>query len=103
MRIGRIKVIFNLPLHVLEEYSGREIPTNLPQESLAYIEWYTKLQSAAEKNYLMYKISKPPIQADGNISSEIIHLLLYDRAVSFFPNLISIEPWKKKHGQQEKC
>src|SRR5436853_6193583 len=72
MRIGRIKVIFTFPQQIVAEHSGNMTFTNLPQEFLAYVEWYTKLQPAAEKNHLMYKISKPPPHADGSLPGGIV-------------------------------
>src|SRR5436190_21586715 len=74
MKIGRIKVIFTFPQQIIEEHSGNTTFTNLPQEILAYVEWYAKLQSTAEKNHLMYKISKPSPQADGSLPGAIIPL-----------------------------
>src|SRR5947199_5686166 len=83
MRIGRIKVIFTFPQQIIAEHSGNMTFTNLPQEFLAYVEWYTKLQPAAEKNHLMYKISKPPPHADESLPNyscayDSLFVILYD-------------------------
>ena len=88
MKIGRIKVIFTFPQQIIEEHSGNTTFTNLPQEFLAYVEWYTKLQSTAEKNHLMYKISKPPPHADGSLPGAIVPLSDIRQTCQLFPKFI---------------
>ena len=88
MRIGRIKVIFTFPQQIIEEHSGNTTFTNLHQEILAYVEWYTKLQPAAEKNHLMYKISKPPPHADGSLPGAIVPLSDIRQSCQLFPKFI---------------
>ena len=85
MRIGRIKVIFTFPQQIIAEHSRNMTFTNLPQEFLAYVEWYTKLQPAAEKNHLMYKISKPSPYVGGSIPGAIIPLSDIRQTCQLFP------------------
>ena len=72
MRIGQLKVIFTLPQQILEGSSGSTRLTGLPQAPLGYVEWYSKLKPAAEKNHLMYKITRPPPHADGSVPGAVI-------------------------------
>ena len=74
MRIGQLKVIFTLPQQILEGSSGSIRLTGLPQAPLGYVEWYSKLKPAAEKNHLMYKITRPPPHADGSVPGAVIPL-----------------------------
>ena len=74
MRIGQLKVIFTLPQQVSEDTSGSTRPTGLPQAPLGYVEWYSKLKPAADKNHLMYKITRLPSHADRSVPGAIIPL-----------------------------
>ena len=72
-RVGRVHVIFTLPKQV-ETYLGPQpAPRNWPTEPLVFIEWYSKLDRAADpKHGLMYHIKKVtttsnPVRVQGAI------------------------------------
>lgn len=77
-RIGRIRVIFRLP----ETLDGVSLPW--PKEPLAYIEWYSPLNSAAEKNHLMYSVKKA-MRPDGSPSGIVIPLTSIRQSCMLFP------------------
>ena len=91
MKIGRLKVIFTLPQHILEGHSGSTTVTNLPQIPLGYVEWYSKLKPAGEKNHLMYKIAKPPPHADGSLPAAIIPLTDIRQSCQLIPKFTQAE------------
>lgn len=58
-RVGRVCVIFTLPKQVETLLGTQPAPKNWPTEPLVYIEWYSKLEGAADpKHGLMYCIKK---------------------------------------------
>jgi hypothetical protein len=58
-RVGRVRVIFTLPEEVNSITGVQPAPRNWPKEPLVYIEWYSKLEKAAEpRNGMMYRIKK---------------------------------------------
>ena len=77
-RIGRVRIIFTLPKQVETHLGTQPAPRNWPTEPLAYIEWYSKLEGAADpKPGLMYHIKKVtttsnPVSA-GCYSSSVTH------------------------------
>jgi hypothetical protein len=46
----------------------------LPKQPFAYVEWYSKLEPAADKNHLLYQVSNLPCHTDGTIPGAIIPL-----------------------------
>jgi hypothetical protein len=56
-RIGRLRLIFKLPTQV---YWTFDALAYWPTEPLAYVEWYSLLKPTAQKDHLMYLISKVP-------------------------------------------
>jgi hypothetical protein len=57
-RIGRVRVIFTLPKTIQRPGYIEESPKEWPTQPLAYIEWYTRQASTADKTHGMYKISR---------------------------------------------
>jgi hypothetical protein len=85
-RIGRVKVIFRLPSTIPSQVAlGTLEPSNYPQEPLACIEWYSKLQGAADPNHMMYRITKSPPRADGSVPTSIIPLSDIHQSCQLFP------------------
>ena len=56
-RVGRVKVIFTLPKTIQRPGYIEQAPKEWPTEPLAYIEWYRRQASIADKTHGMYKIS----------------------------------------------
>lgn len=82
-RIGRVKVIFRLPLKI--HNSVDHVPSSWPKGPLAYVEWFTKPKQAAEDNHEMYAISKAPKRTDGTISCSFIPLGNIRQTCQLFP------------------
>ena len=76
-RIGRIKIIFHLPLHVqLIGSIKTDAPLLWPQIPLAYIEWYSTptLSQSDSDSHNMATVNKSPLQSDGSCPWSIIPL-----------------------------
>jgi hypothetical protein len=95
MRIGRIKVIFTFPQQIIGTHQQDITSTNLPQEPFAFIEWYTKLQTAPEAHHSMYKVSKPLPYADGCLPGAIIPLTDIRQSCQLIPKFMQAQT----HGE----
>ncbi|EGO01360.1 hypothetical protein SERLA73DRAFT_151815 [Serpula lacrymans var. lacrymans S7.3] len=73
-RIGRLRVIFKLPKTL---YSFDSSPNNWPKYHLAYVEWYSNLESTAEKDHLMYSVNKFLLNAISAIGAIIGFICTY--------------------------
>lgn len=67
-------------------YGSWPVPSVWPSEGLAYIEWFTKLKSAAEDHHEMYLITKPPISAEGHPPGAVIPLSAIRQSCHLFPD-----------------
>ncbi|KAG1745419.1 uncharacterized protein EDB91DRAFT_1021809, partial [Suillus paluster] len=63
--------LFKLPKQV---YGAFASPEYWPTEPLAYIQWYTPLKPAPEKDHLMYQVKKMPLRNGNMAPANIIPL-----------------------------
>ncbi|KAG2002211.1 hypothetical protein CC2G_004422 [Coprinopsis cinerea AmutBmut pab1-1] len=79
-RVGRVRVIFSLPVKAQERLfnAGVQCP-----ELLAYVEWYTPIPAAPDPNTLLYKIST--MEEEGGHICSIIPLSDIRRSVHLYP------------------
>jgi hypothetical protein len=92
-RVGRVRVIFTLPEEVQSITGARPAPRNWPKEPLVYIEWYSKLEKAANsRNGMMYLIKKDNDKVQGTI----LRLSNIRQSCMLFPTFPSSVPahWK---------
>ena len=82
-RAGRIKVIFRLPIRV---YGNTIQWPGQCNETLAYIEWYTKISPVADKHHKFYTLSVPPVRNDGTKLGSIIPLSQIRQACHLVPH-----------------
>ncbi|KAJ7822991.1 hypothetical protein B0H14DRAFT_3730925 [Mycena olivaceomarginata] len=68
MRVGRVKVIFQLPQTLS---SGHSSPAHWPKYPLAYVEWFSSFKPSHENNHEMYAITRPPPLTDGTIRGAV--------------------------------
>ncbi|KAI0683898.1 hypothetical protein BC835DRAFT_1294737 [Cytidiella melzeri] len=87
-RVGRVRAIFSLPTAAQDALFKSS--TNIPQH-LAYIEWYTKLQTQPDPNHRMYNIS-PLVDERGDHISSIIPVTDIRQSVHLFPKFGSTAP-----------
>ena len=83
-RIGRVKVIFALPLTIDTPGSSTQSPSIWPKTPLAYIEWYTRQSPLPDKTHGMYHISKAT-DSQGRIQGTIIPLSNIRQSCMLFP------------------
>lgn len=94
-RVGRVRVIFTLPEEVNSITGVRPAPSNWPKEPLVYIEWYSKLEKAANpRNGMMYLIKK-----DKEVQGTILPLSNIRQSCMLFPTFPSSVPshWKTEN------
>ena len=87
-RIGRVKVIFQLPDKVAEFGSNQIMPA--PEEwaehgPLAYVEWFAKLLACADPIHMMYEVRKMPLHADGKPPGEVVSLSTIRQSCQLIP------------------
>lgn len=91
-RVGRIKVIFQLPIDLKLIGTHKTLaPVYWPRTPLAYIEWYTapSLTVQQQKVHNMASVHKPPLQADGCLPWSIIPLTNIRQSCMLSPNFSS--------------
>ncbi|KAG2008939.1 spindle assembly checkpoint protein SLDB [Coprinopsis cinerea AmutBmut pab1-1] len=79
-RVGRVRVIFSLPVKAQERLFNSEVQC---PELLAYVEWYTPIPAAPDHNTLLYKIST--MEEEGGHICSIIPLSDIRRSVHLYP------------------
>lgn len=57
-RVGRVRVIFQLPQHIDAGSGPQVVPNAWPKDPLAYVEWYGVQRSLPDENTGMYVIKK---------------------------------------------
>ena len=57
-RVGRVRVIFELPEHLDVGLGSQAAPNAWPKEPLVYVEWYGVPRSLPDENTGMYVIKK---------------------------------------------
>ncbi|KAH6901475.1 hypothetical protein BKA70DRAFT_1388344 [Coprinopsis sp. MPI-PUGE-AT-0042] len=93
-RVGRVRVVFALPEHVLSLMFKPEV---VAPAHLAYVEWYTPFAAQPEANHGMYKI-KATRNAEGHMCS-VIPVANIRRSVHLYPKCgPSVPPeWKSSN------
>ncbi|KIY63769.1 hypothetical protein CYLTODRAFT_125515 [Cylindrobasidium torrendii FP15055 ss-10] len=107
-RIGRIRVIFKLP--VFEKGNGGidiPYPPYWPKEPLAYIEWYSTphLSARMRDTHNMPSVSKPPMGSDGAPPWSIIPLSNIRQSCMLFPKFgtINRKVWDTNKSVLDTC
>lgn len=72
-RVGCVKIIFSLPKIIQRPGFQEPAPKEWPTQPLAYVEWYTRQGSLADKTHGMYKIF-PAYDSQGCQQGSIIPL-----------------------------
>ena len=72
-RVGRIKIIFSLPKIIERPGYQESAPKEWPTQPLAYVEWYTRQGTLADKTHGMYKVF-PAYDSQGRQQGSIIPL-----------------------------
>jgi hypothetical protein len=93
-RVGRVRVIFTLPKQV-ETYLGTQpAPRSWPTEPLAYIEWYSKLDRAADpKHGMMYHMKKVTTTSNPvRLQGAILPLSQIHQSYMLFPIFPAVVP-----------
>jgi hypothetical protein len=96
-RVGRVRVIFTLPEEVHSITGVRSAPSNWPKEPLVYIEWYSRLEKAANpRNGMMYHIKKVTTASTNKVQGIILPLSHIRQSCMLFPTFPSSVPahWK---------
>lgn len=83
-RVGRVKVIFTLPKHIHRPGYLEQVPKEWPTQPLAYVEWYTRQASTADKTHGMYKITSS-YDTQGRQQGSIISLSSIRPSCMLFP------------------
>lgn len=94
-RVGRVRVIFTLPLEVHTITGAQPAPSNWPKEPLVYIEWYSRLEkSASPRNGMMYRIKKISLNAmdKEKVQGTILPLSRIRQSCMLFPTFPSSVP-----------
>jgi hypothetical protein len=87
-RIGRIRAIFQLPSALGSGYHTKKSPEFWPREPLAYIEWFDKLENAAKKDHMMYRVKKPSkfLQKSSKAAYAIVRISDIRQSCMLFPD-----------------
>lgn len=88
--IGRVKIIFRLPLRLqLIGSIKTDAPLLWPRIPLAYIEWYSTptLSQSDSASHNMSTVKKSPLQSDGSCPWSIIPLTNIRQSCMLIPNL----------------
>jgi hypothetical protein len=93
-RVGRVRVIFTLPKQVETLLGTQPAPRNWPTEPLVYIEWYSKLEGAADpKHGLMYRIKKVTTTSNPvRLQGAILPLTKIRQSCMLFPIFPAVVP-----------
>ncbi|KAG2348108.1 hypothetical protein BDR05DRAFT_875839, partial [Suillus weaverae] len=81
-RIGRLRLLFKLPQQV---YGALASPEYWPTEPLAYIQWYTTLKTAPEKDHLMYQVKKMPLRNSNMAPADIVPISSIHQTCQLIP------------------
>ena len=85
-RVGRVRVIFELPKHLDVGLGPQAAPNAWPKEPLAYVEWYGAPRSLPDENTGMYVIKKPQ-----SLNIPLLLLQAYDRVACLYQNSMIIQ------------
>jgi hypothetical protein len=96
-RVGRVRVIFTLPEKVHSITGVQPAPSNWTKEPLVYIEWYSKLEKAANpRNGMMYRIKKVSLTSSmmdkDKVQGAILPLSRIRQSCMLFPTFPSSVP-----------
>ena len=93
-RIGQVRVIFTLPKQVETYLGAQPAPRNWSKEPLVYIEWYSKLDGAADaKHGLMYHIKKVSTTSNPvRVQGVILPLSHIHQSCMLFPVFPAVVP-----------
>lgn len=74
--------MFKLPQQVYGTFAS---PEYWPIEPLAYIQWYTMLKNAPEKEHLMYEVKKMPLRSGNVVPADIIPISTIRQTCQLIP------------------
>ncbi|KAJ3753700.1 hypothetical protein EV360DRAFT_53021 [Lentinula raphanica] len=72
-RVGRLRVVFRLPLTLIKNGFQVKVPAHWPQEHLGYVTWFTRFKPSPDPATGMYRV-EPSISSNGIPHGAIIPL-----------------------------
>ena len=83
--VAQVRVVFQFP-----ENASNLLGCDIPRCHFAYVEWFSKIQGAPDRNHQMFKVTR--LFQDGHRLASIIPVSRIRRSVHLFPKFGQVAP-----------